>query len=397
MEADVPRAHDLHRRLRQLGHVAEPLERDQGLDAPAGTVRVRDVVGVRLLGRDHVLRAERGHHRVARLVDVQAGEALPRRLGHPPVLADHRDLLEPVAAPDLEVVGVVAGGDLEAAGAELRVHVLVGDHRQATTDQRQDGLAADQVAVALVLGMDGDSGVRQHRLRPDRGDRDRARAVRKRVVDRVERVGDRPLLDLEVGDRRAQPRVPVDHVVVAVDVAAGVQLDEDLDDRAGVGVVHREALVRIVGRRAEPFELADDLRAVLIAPLPHAPHELVPPELEARRPLGLELLLDHRLGADPGVVRAEDPARRHAPHPLEADQGVLDRAVQRVPHVQRAGHVRRGDRDRVVVLRLALGQAARTSRPRTSARTPAPPRPPDPSGSWPRAWLCGLRPSGRRC
>ena len=137
-----------------------------------------------------------------------------------------RDLLEPVAAPDLEVVRVVAGRDLERAGAELGVDVLVGDDRQPPAHERQDRRLADQARVALVVRVHGDRGVGQHRLGPHRRDRDRARAGLERVVDRVERVLDLALLDLEVRDRRAQPGVPVDHVVVAVDQALLVQAHE---------------------------------------------------------------------------------------------------------------------------------------------------------------------------
>ena len=70
----------------------------------------------------------------------------PASVAHPPVLADHGDLLEPVRAADLEVVGVVAGGDLQRPGAELGVDVLVGDDRQPPADQRQDRVPADEVA-----------------------------------------------------------------------------------------------------------------------------------------------------------------------------------------------------------------------------------------------------------
>ena len=279
----------------------------------------------------------------------------PAAVRHPAVLADHRDLLEPVPAADLEVVRVVPRGDLQAARPELGVDVLVGDHRQAAPDQRQDHRAPDELCIALVARVDGDGRVGQHRLRPDGGDGHRPAAVGERVVDRVERVGQRALLDLEVGDRRAQPGIPVDHVVVAIDVAPAVQLDEHVSDGACVGLVHREALVRVVRRRPEALELLDDLRAVLLAPLPDALHELLASQLEPRRPLLGKLLLDHRLRPDPGVVRAQDPAGRRPAHPLEADQGVLDRAVERVAHVQRAGDVRGRDRDRVVVVSIALG------------------------------------------
>src|SRR5439155_6259800 len=42
-------------------------------------------------------------------------------------------------------------------------------------------------------------------------------------------------------------------------------------------------------------------------------------------------------------------------HAAQADYRVLDRAVERVAHVQRAGHVRRRDRDREVLGGVALG------------------------------------------
>jgi hypothetical protein len=62
----------------------------------------------------------------------------------------------------------------------------------------------------------------------------------------VERVGDLAVLDLEVGDRRARARVPVDEVVVAVDEALVVEVDEDLQHRRDVALVEREALVVVV-------------------------------------------------------------------------------------------------------------------------------------------------------
>jgi hypothetical protein len=57
------------------------------------------------------------------------------------------------------------------------------------------------------------------------------------------------------------------------------------------------------------------------------------------------LLLDDVLGRDAGVVVPWLPERVVALHPVPADQGVLDRSVQRVPHVERARHVRRRHAD----------------------------------------------------
>ncbi len=79
---------------------------------------------------------------------VEPGEPLPRLVVHAPVLADHHDLVEAVGAADLEVVRVVTGGDLQRPRAELGVDVLIGDDRQAATDERQDAVPADELACS---------------------------------------------------------------------------------------------------------------------------------------------------------------------------------------------------------------------------------------------------------
>jgi hypothetical protein len=281
-------------------------------------------VRVRLRAGDRAVLAQRRHDRLARLQRRHAGEALAGRLGHAPVLADHDDLVEAVRAADLEVVRVVAGRDLQRAGSELRLHVPVGDDLQAAPDERQDRGLPDQARVALVVRVHRDRGVGEHRLRPHRGDGDRAATGGERVVDVVERVGDLALLDLEVGDRRARARVPVDDPVVAVDQALAVQVDEDLHHRAHVARVEREALLGVVARRAEALELAEDDPAVLLAPAPHALDEGLASDLLARRALAAQQLLDLRLRGDPRVVGAERPARAPAEHAVVADQAVLD-------------------------------------------------------------------------
>ena len=82
----------------------------------------------------------------------------------------------------------------------------------------------------------------------------------------------------EIAEPRA--RIPVDHVVVAVDQALLVEVDEDLLDRLDVALVEREALVLVVARGAQALELLHDRAPVLLAPLPDAALEL----LAARAP-----------------------------------------------------------------------------------------------------------------
>ena len=89
---------------------------------------------------------------------------------------------------------------------------------------------------------------------------------------------------------------------------------------------------------------------------PDALDERVAAELLARGALLRELLLDDVLGRDAGVVVARLPERVVALHPVPADQHVLDRAVERVAHVQRAGDVRRRHADHERLL-AALARA----------------------------------------
>ena len=95
-----------------------------------------------------------------------------------------------------------------------------------------------------------------------------------------------------------------------------------------------------------------------------------------------QLALDHHLGRDAGMVGAGLPQHVLAAHALEAAQDVLQRVVERVAHVQRAGDVRRRDDDAV-----GLG-AARARAGRRGRRRPPP-----------RRHRCGLRPrpAGRSC
>ena len=88
-----------------------------------------------------------------------------RRVGREDV-----DQRQRVALADLVVVEVVRRRDLDAAGAERRVDVVVGDDRDLAVGERQPDLLADQVPVALVVRMHGDGGVAEHRLRARRGD-----------------------------------------------------------------------------------------------------------------------------------------------------------------------------------------------------------------------------------
>ena len=225
--------------------------------------------------------------------------------------------------------------------------------------------------------MDGDGRIAQHGLGTGGGDDDVvARLELGRLAGLVEgdgmlvgdaisqRVAEVPeialqlrLHDLKVGDGGEQLRVPVDETLVLVDQPFAVELDEDLQHRLGQAGVHGEAFARPVAGGAEALQLADDGTARLGLPLPDALDELLAADLTAMQlPFG-QLALHHHLRSDAGMIESGLPEHVEAAHALQAHQNVLQRVVERVAHVQRAGDVRRRNDDGERVLARLLAGA----------------------------------------
>ena len=72
-----------------------------------------------------------GEHALARLEAVQAAVGRRRVVVDLRVQRQDADRRQVVPLPDLVVVEVVRRRDLDAAGAEFRIDVVVGDHRDA--------------------------------------------------------------------------------------------------------------------------------------------------------------------------------------------------------------------------------------------------------------------------
>jgi len=157
-----------------------------------------------------------------------------------------------VALADGKVVEIMGGGDLDGAGALFRVGILVGDDGDAAADDGQDGEFADEVLVALILGVNGHRGVAEHGFGARCRDGDEAAGlVGDRVGDVPEVAADFVVFDFEVGNGGLELGVPVHQAAVAVDQALLVEGDEDFADGRGEAVVHGEAFARPVERGAE--------------------------------------------------------------------------------------------------------------------------------------------------
>ena len=300
------------------------------------------------------------------------------------------DQRQVVALAHLEIVEVVRGGDLHRAGALLGVGVIVADDGNPPPHQRQNDMAPDQVFQLFILGMHGDRriaehglGTRRRHLNIGRGIIDVVGLALNRIVeivqvavggaiqnlaerDGVERflVAARPfvgtlafdLLDLDVGDRRLQLRIPVDEALVAIDQPLAIELHEHLEHGLRQALVHGEALARPVAGGAKPLQLVDDGPAGFGLPLPDALEKRLAAHVAATRLLAFrELALDDHLRGDARVVGARLPEHVLAAHAFEPAKDILQGIVERVAHVQVAGDVRRRNDDAIGRRARALG------------------------------------------
>ena len=320
-------------------HAQPPLLADQRLDDCVASVAVADLVRVGLLPDEKALRLQVLDHALARL---ECGEAVVGEAGHvhAAVGVHPVDDLEPVPLADVVVHRVVARRDLERARAEILFHRVVSDDGQLATDQRKHRGLTDLVLVTIVRRVHRDAGVGEHRLGAHRGDDHLAPALN-RIADAVEHVVVLLPLDLEVGDGRAVVGAPVHDPRRSIDPTPVVEGDERGHDRAVVAGVHREAQPAPVHRGAEDAQLVDDRRADLLVPGFDARVETLPPQLLFRHALPCQLVLDHVLRRDRGVVVTRQEEHLVAGHPLVAGDEVVDGGLEGVAHVQLARDVGR--------------------------------------------------------
>ena len=230
-------------------------------------------------------------------------------------------------------------GNLEGAGTELTVDVLVHDDRDSATHAGDHDFLAFEPLVALVLGVYADGGVAHDGLGAGGGDHD-VFVFTLHIVAEVEQFATALLVDdLLVADGGQRLGVPVDHAHAAVDEPLVVEVDEYADDALVAHLVHGEGGAVPVAGGTEAAQLLEDDAAVLLFPLPGVFQEV----FAAERPFVDALFgqhLDHLgLGGDGGVVGAGHPAGVLALHAGAADEDVLDGVVEHVAHVEHTGYV----------------------------------------------------------
>ena len=155
-------------------------------------------------------------------------------------------------------------------------------------------------------------------------------------------------------------RIPIHQPFGAIDQALFVQFDKDLGDSAhhlviGRAIAHGKAQPRPVARGAETLQLAVDGAARFLFPLPDFLQKGVTAHGTAIGTVfGGQFALDHHLCRDTGMIGARLPQHIATPHPLETAQNILQSIVERMAHMQRAGHIGWRDHDCIRLGALAI-------------------------------------------
>ena len=339
--------------LGQRLHPHEPLLAQPGLDDRATSVAVTHRMEVILDLYQEASGLEILQNTLAGFEPVQPSIRLRRLVGDRAIRLQHVHTRKLVSLADLEVVRIVSRGHLEGPRPEFQVHVLIRDHRQSPAHERQHEVVADSRGMPRVVGVHSHGRVAEHRLGPGRCDDHALLALDGgRIADVVQLARLVAVLDLLVGERRPAARTPVDNVLTPVDQALLIQADEHFPDGSRQSFIERKAGPLPVTGIADLPLLLENQTAVLMHPRPNALDERLAAEIPARHSILRQLPLHDVLGRDSRVVGAGHPHRVVMLHATPADQHILDRVVQPVPHVQNAGHVRRRNRDDVRPLHL---------------------------------------------
>ena len=259
----------------------------------------------------------------------------------------HREI---VAQTDFVVVHVVGRGHLEAAGAEIHLHIAIFYNWYFLVDQRNKHLLPTQVTVTLIGRIDAYCSIRHNGLRT-RG------CNYKEVVGRIA---------LAVGDEIAQvvevalgvlvnhlviahggegDRIPVDHAHSPVYPTLAVEVAEGGNDSLGELRLHGEAGTVPVAGGAEFAQLLEYDAAMLFLPFPGVLEELLPGKVFLPYAHILEPGDHLGLGGYARVVGARHPASVLAVHTRFSYQHVVERVVEHVAHMKYAGHIWRRNHD----------------------------------------------------
>ena len=264
-----------------------------------------------------------------------------------------------VANAQIPVVRIMCWCDLEETSCELRLRVdriatecnghddvIIFNNRDHATHDRQTHELATKCSRARIFGIDADSGVAKHRLRPRGRDRHRAAAICEWILQVPEVSIHLFHLNFIVRKRRLGCWIPVDKTLSTVNQAICEELEERLAHSGRTCFVHRESRAIKVTGATHRSQLRENRRFILIFPFLHLRHKLRAREVCSTLALQLKPLLHHGLRRDTRMIRSRHPQCFATLHAVIASEQILKRVVKCVTKVQCGSHIRWRNEDR---------------------------------------------------
>src|SRR6266850_585577 len=183
-------------------------------------------------------------------------------------------------------------------------------------------------------------GIPEHRLRPRCRHHHELIRPRNRILDVPQMSLPLFVHHFQIAQHRQTNRAPVHQPCLAVDQFLLVQPHKHFAYHPRHFRRKREFLPRPVAALPNLPHLLRDFSPTLFLPLPHAPFELLAPELPVINAFFRQFPHHHALRRNSRMVHSRQVERVVPAHPVPSRQDVNLRVVQHVPDVQRPGYVR---------------------------------------------------------
>ncbi|MNC08438.1 hypothetical protein D3C75_560260 [compost metagenome] len=242
---------------------------------------------------------------------------------HRTALIHYVDLRQIVPLTYLEVIWIMSWRDLNRTAAKLFIYILVSDNWNLPADNRQDQRFADQIFITIILRMNSNCRITQHRLRTCGRYSDMSAAIFKWVTQMVQMTVNFLIFNLDIRQRRTSRRVPVDDTFTAIDQAFIIKLNKYLANSLRQTLIEGKTLAGVVKGKSHFSPLLMNGVRVFVFPIPHLLQELLTSEVMSGNPLLAQLLLYLRLCCNTCVVRTWQPKRIEALHPFSTNQDIL--------------------------------------------------------------------------
>ena len=322
-------------------HLHKPLGGDDWLNIIMAAVAGANIVRVILNLNKVSLRFQIGYNSLTGLIAIHT-LILSAILVHNSVVIQHADHFQIMAQTNLEVVGVVGRCHFHAAGAEFHLSVVISNNGNFLIHKRENHLFAYDSGIALIVGVDANATVTQHRFRTGSGNDHFTAAVSQGIANMPQMPGLIHILYFSIRQSSYAVRTPVDNTASLINESLFIQGYKHLANGIGTALVHSKSGSVPVAGRAQLLLLFHNTVAVLMLPVPYLLQELLTSQIVASQAILTQFFLNFDLRCNTCMVYTGEPQGVVALHTLKTNQRILQRCIHSVTHMKLSGYIGRG-------------------------------------------------------